>query len=82
LHGTVLGVDPKFKDAANGDYHLTADSMEAIDKGATLGWMTAVATDLDGNARQVGYYKKRNAIPDIGCYEMPRPLKGLLLIIR
>ena len=80
--GSVLGADAKFKDAANGDYHLTKESALAIDKGATLDWMSDASVDLDGNPRLVGYLKKSQKIPDIGCYELPRKLKGLMLILR
>lgn len=80
--GVVLGADPKFKDAANGDYHLTKDSALAIDKGATRGWMMADAKDLDGNARVVGYLKRSNPLPDIGCYELPCRRPGTILAIR
>lgn len=79
--GVKLGVDAKFKDAANGDYHLTEESALAIDKGATLDWMSDASTDLDGNPRLVGYLKKSEPIPDIGCYELPRKQRGLMLIL-
>lgn len=81
-NGVKLGVDPKFKDAANGDYHLTGESTLAIDKGATLDWMSDASVDLDGNPRLVGYWHRKKIIPDIGCYELPWKAPGLTLIIR
>ena len=54
---------PAFVSLANGDYHLTSLSSDQIDRGTLLPWMTADATDLDGNVRVT------NDIPDMGCYE-------------
>ena len=51
--------DPQFVDAAAGDYHLAATS-PARDAGASS---LAAAYDLDG--------RERDAMPDIGAYELP-----------
>lgn len=80
--GVKLGADAKFKDAANGDYHLTEESTLAIDKGAMLDWMSEASVDLDGNPRLVGYLNRKELIPDIGCYELPRKKKGLMLLLK
>ena len=52
--------DPKFVDAANGDYRLAADS-PAIDAGSNLNVLGD--TDLNGNARIL------NGTVDLGAYE-------------
>ena len=57
---SIVGADPRFRNPANDDYHLTVGS-PAIDRGVNAG----VSTDLDGNLRPQG-----NA-PDIGAYEFP-----------
>jgi len=62
LGGTNIPDDPKFVDAAGGDYHLRPDS-PCIDKGnnaAVPSWLT---TDFEGNPR-IG-----NGTVDIGSYE-------------
>lgn len=55
--GNKIGVDPKLKDPANGDYHLVAGSpaIDASAPGATD------AVDFDGKAR--------DAKPDLGAFE-------------
>ena len=54
-----------FADAAGGDLHLAASAAAAIDQGAaTLGGMTAPATDVTGGVRPAG------AGFDIGAYEL------------
>lgn len=62
--------DPLFKDAANGDYRLTAES-PCVNAGTTEG-VTLSKVDLAGQARSP---RK----PDIGCYESPF---GLYIILR
>ena len=52
--------DPKFENAAAGDYHIGASV--CYDGGLNQSWMD-VAVDLDGNPRI------RHGIVDIGCYE-------------
>jgi parallel beta-helix repeat protein len=54
----LFGIDPKFVDAANGNFHLLSNS-PAIDTGATV----SVEDDYDGNARPY------NSVYDIGAYE-------------
>lgn len=78
------GTTTAFTDAANGDYTLTAESTEAIDQGAVRTWMLLAESqkDLLGNPRRVGYLAKKDKIPDLGCYELPRPQLGLLLLVR
>ena len=58
-----IAADPQFTDAANGEYHLLADSV-AIDAGQTL---LLVEDDFTDKARPVG------AAYDIGAYEGPLP---------
>jgi len=55
----LLGVDPKLKDVANGDFHLTMTSpaIDAADPNTTL------EVDFDGNPRPVGTAR------DLGAYE-------------
>ena len=65
--------DPKFKDAANGDFTLALNS-HCKNAGILEGWMDG-ASDLAGNPR---VYKD---VPDIGCYELLYPL-GLVITIR
>lgn len=55
--GNKLGVDPKLKDPANGDYHLVAGS-PAIDASAPG---ASDSVDYDGKAR--------DAKPDLGAFE-------------
>lgn len=57
--------DPQFVDAAAGDFHLLATS-PARGSGMCappLAWMTAIASDVDGQARSQPC--------DVGAYEMP-----------
>ena len=67
----VMTGNPKFADAANGDYRLAATS-SCREKGLTLDWMTAGSTDLAGEPRLVNLLGKAfvaDARPDLGCYE-------------
>ncbi|MDP2895791.1 MAG: right-handed parallel beta-helix repeat-containing protein, partial [bacterium] len=54
--------DPKFVDAAAGDYHVQAES-PCIDRGINYYWFAWPQQDLDGNCRLVGERV------DMGCYE-------------
>lgn len=65
--------DPRFKDAANGDFTLALNS-PCKNKGVMESWMDG-AYDLAGNVR---VFKD---VPDIGCYELIYPW-GLSIIIR
>ena len=56
-----IAADPKFVNAAAGDYRLQAES-PCIDAGLTLEWMSG-ATDLDGIPRILG------GTADMGAYE-------------
>jgi len=82
--GVITG-NPKFTDAANGDYTLEVKS-PCRDKGLTLDWMTAGSTDLLGNPRLVdtrGVAFSPEALPDLGCYEIQeRKPSGLMLFVR
>ena len=73
----VMTGDPKFVDAANGNYRLSATS-PCREKGLVLDWMTAGATDLDGNPRLANLLGLvgTDARPDLGCYECQE--KGLV----
>jgi hypothetical protein len=55
----IISLDPKFVNAANGDYHLQIGS-PCINTGSNNG---APADDLEGNQRPT------NEIVDMGCYE-------------
>ena len=71
----IPGGDLKFVDAANGDYRLQPKS-PLRERGVMLDWMTAGATDLDGNKRV------NLELPDIGCYESQFKPSGLALFVR
>ena len=61
----LLGVDPWFVDAENGDYRLIAGSV-AIDAGENVPQVSyAGATDLRGGT----YRRIINGVVDYGCYE-------------
>ena len=65
----VMTGNPKFVDAAGGNYRLAATS-SCREKGLVLGWMSG-ATDLGGNPRLVNILGRAaaDALPDLGCYE-------------
>ena len=65
-----VNADPKFADAANGDFQLSMGS-PCKNAGILESWM-ADASDLAGKARVYGN------IPDIGCYELKYPM-GLVI---
>ena len=80
-----IAVDPKFVDAAHGDFRLQADS-PCINRGENADWMTSTAVnpvtgkrikvfDLAGGPRLYG------ANVDIGCYELWFPM-GLLIKVQ
>lgn len=74
--GNVIA-DPKFLDAAGGNYRLRADS-PAID-GAVAGPFP-LADDLDGNARPVDGDQNGSALPDRGAFEQVGELGGTLTV--
>ncbi|MFT3974663.1 MAG: DUF4082 domain-containing protein [Amaricoccus sp.] len=59
-NGNLLGVDPKFVDAASGNFHLSSSS-PAVNKGSSAYGLASV--DLDGGSRVVGSV-------DLGAYEL------------
>ena len=67
-----VAADPKFVDAAHGDFALQMSS-PCVDKGANDGWMTT-AKDLVGHKRIIGDFV------DIGCYEY-KPIPGMMLML-
>lgn len=75
----VLTVDPQFIDAANGDYHLKAGS-PAVNGGDNLDY-TAESLDLDGKVR-VYKFGLKSSKADMGCYESPYGMPGLMLLVR
>lgn len=77
---TVWTGAANFRDADAGDYSLTDESANALDKGRVLPWMSD-ATDLEGTPRLVGFYSKKNALPDLGCYERQKK-RGFVIICR
>ena len=82
--GVITG-NPKFTDAANGDYTLELRS-PCRERGLTLDWMTAGSTDLLGHPRIVGRDGvpfAEGALPDLGCYEMQEGIpSGLMIFVR
>jgi uncharacterized repeat protein (TIGR01451 family) len=65
-----ISEDPRFVDAANGDYHLLGDS-PAIDAGTNVG---APLADLEGDLRPMDGDKDGTAIVDMGIDEfLPNP---------
>jgi hypothetical protein len=65
-----ISTDPKFVDAANGDYHLQVGS-PCIDKGTTV---DAPVADIEGTPR--------DATPDMGAYEWTGFRVFLPLVLR
>ena len=77
-----VGKNPRFVDAANGDYRPKSNS-PLRDAGRSLAWMTEEAVDLEGNPRCLAKDGKPypDALPDIGCYECAIPAPGLMLLV-
>lgn len=69
---SLIGVDPRFRRPAKGDYRLRGSS-PCIDTGLNADWMKS-AVDLKGDPRI------RCGIVDMGCYECPA--SGLMLMVR
>jgi hypothetical protein len=72
-HGIISNVnsyDPKFVNAANGDYHLRPES-PAVNYRLPTNPATFFASDLDGNPRgQVVPFVVGNSLFDVGAYEV------------
>jgi len=72
--GNNISLDPGFKDAGAGDFHLTSGS-RAIDAGdnsaLTLlsSYNITVPTDFDGNPRALNATGKPCSIVDMGAFE-------------
>lgn len=85
LDSNVFARDPKFADAAIGDYRLKASS-KCREAGLVLDWMTKNAVDLDGKPRVAGKDGKAlsaGALPDLGCYECDENfLFGLRIVVK
>ena len=81
----VFARDPKFVDAASGDYRLKASS-KCREVGLVLDWMAETAMDLNGRPRVAGKDGKAmsaGALPDLGCYECDENfLFGLRIVVR
>jgi uncharacterized repeat protein (TIGR01451 family) len=66
--GGNLSADPRFVNAANGDFRLQGDS-PAIDAGDNAPLPTDVTTDLAGEPRRVDGDEDGNPVVDMGAYE-------------
>ena len=80
---SVWTFNPRFADAASGDFHLAKRS-PCLDAGIVLDWMDAGATDLDGNPRRIDGFgvASTSALPDLGCYERQDGSAGLKVIFK
>lgn len=79
--GTCFAANPKFADAAKGDYRLRHPS-PCRDSGLRCDWMDG-AIDLAGNPRCTTEGKAlADSLPDIGCYECMEKACGTALIVR
>jgi len=83
--GTVYSSNPRFVDAANGDFRIKTGS-PCRDKATLLDWMTPSSVDLAGVPRIVSsgvpLAVDPNAKPDIGCYECQLVPPGMVLLLR
>lgn len=82
--------DPLFRNPAKGNYTLRREpsghESPAVDAGVTRPWMLDDATqlsgqDLLGNPRKSAILSRKDPIPDMGCYELPR-MNGFMLMVR
>ena len=71
--------NPCFVDAASDDYHLQKGS-PCVNGGVNDGAYTAESLDLDRNLR-VFNFGRRSGKPDLGCYETPWGMPGMLLLV-
>lgn len=72
--GTNAFGDPRFADAAGGDYHLQAGS-PALDRG-NAALLAPGELDLDGLARSLAATCGATVLPDLGAYERATPTCG------
>lgn len=71
--------DPRFADAAHGDWHIGKDS-PLVNAGTNLIY-TADSVDFEGNPR-IFKFGLKSSKPDIGLYETPWGTPGLLLQVK
>lgn len=78
----VLFADPGFCDAVGGDFHLLRTS-PLVNAGDRLDY-TKDDVDFDGNGRITGFNtrKRTKCLPDLGCYESPWGVPGMILLVR
>ena len=76
-------MDPKFRDAANGDFSFVRRT-PLFNRGyQDDDYLTAVGpVDLNGNPRIYEGDGPEKAIIDIGCYECQIPAPGLMMLVR
>ena len=71
-----INVDPLFMDVESGDFTLGKRS-PCRNAGRALDWMTKDVFDLSGEVPRLS-----ESAPEMGCYEIPEPIKRTLLIFR
>ena len=71
--------DPRFADAAHGDWHIGKDS-PLVNAGVNIDY-TADSVDFEGNPRVFNFGRKSGK-PDIGIYETPWGSPGMLLLVK